>query len=169
MALEQDEIHSINIFKVQNNNEATNRVVVYTKPLSSYSDQELEDMRKKGIVVPPPPPPPNPSGNVKDYAEPMPHYPGGINALRNEVAARFQLPESLKGNGETITITGRFVVLKDGTIGDVRVLKAPENCKSCATNYQNALKKLSKKFIPGKKDGKAVNVWYTLPVQIVYD
>ncbi|MDE6317852.1 MAG: energy transducer TonB, partial [Muribaculaceae bacterium] len=55
----------------------------------------------------------------------------------------------------------QFVVTKDGSIGEVKVArgKDPDLDKEAVR-----VVKTLPKFIPGKMNGQAVNVWYTLPI-----
>ena len=54
-----------------------------------------------------------------------------------------------------------FVVTKSGSIGDIRVLESvDEELDQAAVQVCKSLPH----FIPGRVDGKPVNVWFTLPV-----
>ena len=55
----------------------------------------------------------------------------------------------------------QFVVKKDGSIGDVKIIR------SVGTILDKEAIRLCKslpKFTPGRMNGQAVNVWYTLPI-----
>ena len=56
----------------------------------------------------------------------------------------------------------QFVVTKTGDIGEVKVVKSVD--RDLDNEAVRLVKKLPK-FIPGRMNGQAVNVWYTLPVQ----
>lgn len=55
----------------------------------------------------------------------------------------------------------QFVVTKNGSIGEVKVLRSRD--KDLDNEAVRVVKSLPN-FIPGKMNGQPVNVWYTLPV-----
>ncbi|WP_300934376.1 M56 family metallopeptidase [uncultured Muribaculum sp.] len=89
-------------------------------------------------------------------AETMPQYEGGEAALMKFIASNLKWIPGGK-NGRLIM---QFVVKKDGTVGDVKVLRplSPEQ----DAEAERVVRML--KFTPGMVDGKPVDVWYTLPV-----
>ena len=102
---------------------------------------------------------------VMDFAEVMPEYPGGINDFRADVAKNFSLPKKyLRSGGSGGIITTRFVIQRDGTIGEIIILKNIDGCDECEEKVRQALQSIKKKFSPGMQDGKPVPVWYTLPL-----
>ena len=104
---------------------------------------------------------------VMDFAEVMPEYPGGINDFRADVAKNFSLPkEYLRSGGSGGIITTRFVIQRDGTIGEIIILKNIDGCDECEEKVRQALRAIKKKFSPGLQDGEPVLVWYTLPVEL---
>lgn len=105
----------------------------------------------------------NEPGDEKVYTvvEQMPQYPGGDAALLDDVAKNICYPSAAQGNGIEGRVVVRFVVTQNGSVGDVQVVrgKDPDLDKEA-----KRVIKTVKKFSPGKMNGKAVNVWYTLPV-----
>ena len=91
-----------------------------------------------------------------------PVFPGGENALLDWVAQNIQYPkEALKKNIQGVVLL-RFVVMEDGSIGDVLVTRGIDpDCDKEAVRVINSLPR----FIPGRQDGKPVKVWYTLPIR----
>ena len=92
-------------------------------------------------------------------AEQMPQFPGGEAALMKYINAHIQTPqtqETVKGN-----VILQFVIHSDGSIGEVKVVRSlhPDYDKEAI----RAIKSLPK-FTPGRQNGQAVAVWYTLPV-----
>ena len=64
-------------------------------------------------------------------------------------------------NGVQGRVTVQFVVTKDGSVGNVTVLRGVDrNLDEEAVRVCKTLPK----FIPGKQNGQPVNVWFTLPV-----
>lgn len=117
------------------------------------------------IEAPAPPPPPRPvpvdSDKVFDSVEVDPVFPGGQVALMKYVAEHIKYPAIAQENGIQGRVTVQFVVTKTGSIGQVRVVrgKDPELDKEAVR-----VVKTLPKFTPGKMNGHAVNVWYTLPI-----
>lgn len=102
---------------------------------------------------------PSQSGEGDDAytaVETMPQYEGGEAALMKFIASNLKWIPGGK-NGRLIM---QFVVKKDGTVGDVKVLRSlsPEQ----DAEAERVVRML--KFTPGMMQGKPVNVWYTLPV-----
>lgn len=61
-----------------------------------------------------------------------------------------------------VSFSSVFVVLENGSIGDVQVVKSLES--HCDAEAKRVVKSLPR-FVPGKQQGKAVRVWYTLPIR----
>lgn len=105
----------------------------------------------------------NEPGDEKVYTvvEQMPQYPGGDAALLDDVAKNICYPSAAQENGIEGRVIVRFVVTQNGSVGDVQVVrgKDPDLDKEA-----KRVIKTVKKFSPGKMNGKAVNVWYSLPV-----
>lgn len=55
----------------------------------------------------------------------------------------------------------QFVVEKDGSVGEIKILRSPDDELSAEAIR---LVKLFPKFTPGKVNGQPVRVWYTLPL-----
>ena len=94
-------------------------------------------------------------------AEQMPRFPGGEAALMKYIKSHIQYPaEALKSRIEGSVIL-QFVVDKTGKIGEVKVVRSLD--KDLDKEAVRVIKSLPK-FTPGRQNGKAVSVWYTLPV-----
>ena len=93
--------------------------------------------------------------------EQMPQFPGGEAELLKYVATHIKYPTMAAENNIQGRVVVKFVVKKDGNVGDVVVLrgKDPDLDKEAVR-----VVKTLPKFIPGKMNGQAVNVWYTLPI-----
>ncbi len=90
----------------------------------------------------------------------MPEFPGGNAAMMRYIGEHLQYPETALKSGKQGKCVLRFVITKDGNVGEVKVLRSvsPE-CDAEAARVARTLK-----FSPGKQDGVLVNVWYTLPI-----
>ena len=98
---------------------------------------------------------------VYQAAEQMPQFPGGEAALMKWLSDHIQYPPIAAENGVQGRVVLQFVVKKDGSIGEVKVARGKDpDLDREAVRVVRGLPK----FIPGKMNGQAVNVWYTLPV-----
>ena len=101
------------------------------------------------------------SDRVFDVVEQMPSFPGGQQKLMEYLSENTRYPEGL---GESC-IQGRviltFVVERDGSISDVKVVRSLDPLLD-----KEAVRVVSSmpKWIPGKQNGVAVRVKYTIPV-----
>jgi len=114
-----------------------------------------------------PPPAPKPKENnelenkIYDFVEVDPSFPGGFDELRKQIGKNYHIPKQFSG---TATITTRFVVQADGSIGEIRILKGVDDCDACNEEAIKAIRKVREKFNAGRQAGKPVNVWFTLPI-----
>ena len=99
---------------------------------------------------------------VHTIVEYMPVFPGGEHALLAYVAQHLKYPEQAKKDRVEGVVLLRFVVLENGRIGKVQIIKSLES--HCDAEAKRVVKSLPR-FIPGKQQGKAVRVWYTLPIR----
>ena len=95
-------------------------------------------------------------------AEQMPQFPGGEAALMKYLESHINYPPEAAKNNVQGNVVVQFVVKKDGSIGEVKVVRSLE--KDLDKEAIRVIKSLPK-FTPGRQDGKAVDVWYTLPVK----
>lgn len=93
--------------------------------------------------------------------EQMPQFPGGENELLKWISTHIKYPTIAMENNVQGKVVVQFVVTRDGSIGEVKVArgKDPDLDKEAVR-----VVKTLPKFIPGKMNGQAVNVWYTLPI-----
>ena len=93
--------------------------------------------------------------------EQMPQFPGGDAALMKYLKNNINYPQVAMENGVQGRVIVQFVVTKNGTVGEVKVIRSVD---SALDNEAVRLCKSLPKFIPGKMNDQAVNVWYTLPI-----
>ncbi len=130
-------------------------------------DNIIDAQEHKNVVVveeikPEPPKVEHDENKVFTSVEQMPVYPGGDQALLGDIFKNLVYPPVAAENGVEGKVTIMFVVTKDGSIGEVKVArgKDPDLDKEAV----RAVKAIKKKFTPGKMNGHAVNVWYSVPV-----
>ena len=93
--------------------------------------------------------------------EQMPRFPGGEAALMKYLESHINYPPEAAKNNVQGHVIVQFVVKKDGSIGEVKVVRSLD--KDLDKEAIRVIKSLPN-FTPGRQDGKAVSVWYTLPV-----
>lgn len=97
---------------------------------------------------------------VFDVVEQNPVFPGGEAALLKYVAEHIRYPAMAQENNIQGRVVVQFVVTKTGSIGQVKVVRSKD--PDLDREAVRVVKSLPK-FTPGKMNGHAVNVWYTLP------
>lgn len=98
---------------------------------------------------------------VFTHVEQMPKFPGGDAELYKFINNNLNYPAMAIENNVQGRVVVQFVVTKDGSIGNVKVVRSVD--RDLDNEAIRVCKKLPK-FIPGKQNGQPVNVWYTLPV-----
>ena len=104
------------------------------------------------------------SPQVCTIPEQMPVFPGGESALLAYVAQHLKYPAQAIRDRVQGIVQLRFVVLENGRIGDVQIIKSLE--PHCDAEAKRVVKSLPR-FIPGKQGGKVVRVWYTIPIRFM--
>lgn len=107
----------------------------------------------------------NPDGNgthVTAVLDKQPAFPGGMNKFYSYVAQNFRAPETQLSN--TIKVYVSFVIEKDGTMTDIKVLRNPGF--GLDQEAIRVLKSLKTKWNPGILNGKPVRTAYNLPISV---
>lgn len=117
-------------------------------------------VHKEVVVVEEKAPEPEPD-KVFDVVEQPPVFPGGEAALLKYIKEHLVYPQIAAENNIQGRVVVQFVVTKTGQVGEVKVVRPrdPDLDKEAV----RVVKSLPK-FNPGKQNGNAVNVWYTLPI-----
>jgi len=92
----------------------------------------------------------------------LPQFPGGMDKFYKYVGNNFEKPEL--DEQKTIKILVAFVVEKDGTMTDIRVLRNPGY--GLDKEAIRVLKALKTKWEPGIMNGKPVRTAYNLPITV---
>lgn len=95
-----------------------------------------------------------------DVVENMPSYPGGRAAMMAFLSSNMNYPATAKENNVQGRVIIGFVVEKDGSISEVKVLRSVDPALD-----QEALRLVNSmpKWKPGTMDGKPVRVRYSVP------
>ena len=125
------------------------------------NDESGEVLKAKEVIATEPVKPKEEENKVFDVVEQMPSYPGGMGALMQYLSSNIKYPAIAEENGIQGRVICTFVVERDGSITDVRIAKSVDPSLD-----KEAMRVVSKmpKWIPGKQNGSAVRVKYTLPV-----
>ena len=142
----QDELSKTNTaigsFDVKGNEEAAGEVLKAKEVIADEKPKEEET-------------------KVFDVVEQMPQFPGGNAALFEYLSKHIKYPVIAEENGIQGRVIVTFVVERDGSITDVKVVKSVD--PSLDKEAQRVVKSMPR-WIPGKQNGSAVRVKYTVPV-----
>ena len=99
---------------------------------------------------------------IYDFADTDPIFPGGEEALQKFLKENLVYPEKARELYLEGTTMIQFVVYKDGTVGDVKVLRS-----SYPILDMEAVRivKMMPKWIPGKVNERPVSTYYRLPIK----
>ena len=96
-----------------------------------------------------------------DVVEQMPEYPGGLAELMKYISMNVHYPEPATKTGTQGRDVVQFIIEKDGTVSDARVVqRVSDELDAEALRVVNAMPK----WTPGRQKGQPVSVKYTLPV-----
>lgn len=109
---------------------------------------------------------PTSSEEVVAFVEKQPTFPGGDQALYNYLAKNLQYPKLARKNGIQGKVVVSFVVEKDGSLSDLRILR---DCGGDCGKEAMRLIRAMPKWIPGMQNGQVVQVRYTLPVTFRFE
>ena len=140
------------------------KVAVGSEDKEGVKDRTVEAVRSEiAVAAPPPPPAPKPEVATKvfDVVEEMPSFPGGQGALMSYLASNIKYPVVAQENGVQGRVIVSFVVERDGSISDVKVARSVD--PSLDREAQRVVKSMPR-WKPGKQNGSAVRVKYTVPV-----
>lgn len=96
------------------------------------------------------------------FSDPMPEFPGGQAKLMDYLKSNIKYPVEAREMGIEGKVYIGYVVKTDGSISDVKVRRGVHQ-----TLDREAIRviKSMPNWIPGKQDGKPVNVQMTIPVK----
>lgn len=89
-------------------------------------------------------------------------YPGGDAAVLKFVSENLIYPIEARNAGLQGTVVLRFIIEKDGSIGQIVVRKSLS--KECDQAAAQVVSK-PKRFTPAEQQGHKMKVWYTLPIR----
>ncbi len=155
---------------------SASKKVIESNP-AQKSVTEIVSESKPEINPPPPPPPPKTSGSIDGatvgkeenmseispftVVEEMPQYPGGDIALLKFIAENTRYPAVAKEQNVQGRVIIRFCITSEGDVSMISVIKSvsPE----LDAEAMRVVETLPD-FKPGTQGGKAVPVWYMVPI-----
>ena len=153
-----DEVKPEDEIKSQDDLSKTN-TAIGTFDVKGNDEAEGEVLKAKEVVVDEKPK--EEETKVFDVVEQMPSFPGGDAELMKFLHDHMKYPAVAEENGIQGRVICTFVVERDGSITDVKVIKSVD--PSLDKEAVRVLKSMPK-WIPGKQNGSAVRVKYTVPV-----
>ena len=99
---------------------------------------------------------------IFQVVEEMPEFPGGMEKLLEYLSRNIKYPTIAQEQGIQGRSVIEFVVNKDGSIVDPKVVRSLH--PKCDEEAMRVIKAMPK-WKPGKQRGKPVRVKYTVPVQ----
>ena len=125
------------------------------------NDETGGEVLKAKEVIAQPEPPKEEETKVFDVVEVMPTFPGGQRALFEWLSKNSKHPVVAEENGVQGRVIVTFVVARTGSITDVQVAKSVD--PSLDKEAVRVVKAMPH-WIPGKQNGSAVRVKFTVPV-----
>src|SRR5690606_40561391 len=91
----------------------------------------------------------------------MPAFPGGMDKLNGWLQNNLRYPDQAREAGQEGKVFVKFVVSEDGSISDVQIQRgfgygSEEEAKRVV--------RMMPKWTPGKQNGRAVKVYFNLPI-----
>ena len=160
LKLDQSTIESITVKKHEEGSSTPATVRIKTKGapdlvIGVWEPEEEKKPELIGVVVKAVPDEPF------DVVEQMPEFPGGMEALMKYLQESVKYPKEAFEKGIQGRVVVQFVIEKDGSISEVKVIKkVNEHLDAEAVRVVNAMPK----WKPGKQKGETVRVKYTLPI-----
>jgi len=106
-----------------------------------------------------------PSGtSIYKSVDKLPQYPGGIEKFYQYVSRNFRSPEDEQISSTSVRVVVTFVIEKDGSMTDIKVLQNPGY--GMDKEAIRVLKSLKIKWEPGQIKGIPVRTAYSLPISV---
>jgi TonB family protein len=96
----------------------------------------------------------------------QPEFPGGIKEMYGFIGKNLKYPSAAQRANVSGKVFVKFVVEKDGSLGDIQILKGIGF--GCDEEAQRVSKSMPK-WNPGKQNGRNVRVFFTMPISFVLE
>lgn len=155
---EDEEVKAEDEIKSADELQATETAFGQTNFDQGTDDRNVVREHKDEVIVEEKTPEPE---QVFTAVEQMPAFPGGDGELMKYLSSHINYPPMAMENNIQGRVIVQFVVTKTGKVGEVKVVRGVD--RDLDNEAVRVVKSLPD-FIPGRMNGQAVNVWYTLPV-----
>lgn len=91
----------------------------------------------------------------------LPEFPGGVNEMIKYMTVTLKYPQGAFERGVEGIVETRFMVQKDGKIGEIEILKSVD--EELDAEALRLIKSFPD-FVPGVLQGENVDAWFTLPI-----
>ncbi len=157
--VDDDKVNAENEMKTQDELRETDvRIAQQTVISDDVNGVDIDDIINEQRKVVPTAKDPDPV----DFVEVMPQYPGGQAELMRYLSSSLRYPTIAAENGIEGRVVLKFVVDKTGKISNIKVIKPLD--PSCDKEAVRVVQSMST-WIPGRQNGNAVAVYFTLPIQ----
>lgn len=151
----QDTKHKTNVNSIPQKEQETKPPVLEKDKDEMVIDIATEPVRPAPVAVP--------NGtDIYTSVEQMPEFPGGIIAMRQYLGQQIKYPEAARINEIQGMVIVQFVVNTTGAIERIKVMR--DIGGGCGEEAVRVVSEMPK-WHPGKQNGKAVNTYFSLPVQ----
>lgn len=123
------------------------------------------DADVNGIDVATPPPDAPAPVQIFVNVEELPQFPGGREAMLAFIQKHKKYPQGGPDADKEGKVYVAFIVKSDGRIEDIKVKRSLSPSHDAAAIR---VIKMMPKWVPAKQNGKAVNCWYTLPIDFYF-
>ncbi len=110
------------------------------------------------------PPSPKEDPNIFEIPEELAEFPGGRDAMNEYMSKNLKYPPVAIETGLEGKCYLKFVISTTGDISNIKLMKGVTDCPECDQEAIRMLKGMPA-WKPAMNNGKAVNSWYTIPVQ----
>ncbi|PLK44622.1 energy transducer TonB [Emticicia sp. TH156] len=142
--------------------------------VEEVENKVISNVNKEGVeteevaAAPPPVEAPKPAeiaqpkeDEIFTTVEQQPEFPGGLKEMYAFIGKNLKYPSAAQRANISGRVFAKFVVEKDGRIGDVQILKGIGF--GCDEEAQRVIKSMPK-WNPGKQNGRSVRVFFTMPI-----
>jgi len=91
----------------------------------------------------------------------LPTFPGGLDGFSLYISKNIVYPSNAKKSKIQGKVYTRFIIEKDGSIGDLYIIRSPD--QELSLEALRVLKNCPR-FIPGSKNGKPVRTAFSMPI-----
>ncbi|MDG2042305.1 MAG: energy transducer TonB [Bacteroidia bacterium] len=102
---------------------------------------------------------------IRDWADQMPEFPGGNDALNNYINNHFEIPDIIFEMANSVKVVTQFVVNENGDINNIKIL----HCSKPGFGVEEAVKSVYKsmpKWAPGMNKGRPSKIRMKQPLKI---